>query len=145
MSDSPSNSLETAVTELLGATRLLLRRLRAEANAGELTWSEASILARLDNDGAMTTAEIARREAVKPQSIGAALAVLEEQGLVKRRAHPTDGRQVLFTLTGEGAATRRKNRLLKRQWISAAIAKLDPAEQQILIAAAALIKRLADS
>jgi DNA-binding MarR family transcriptional regulator len=147
MSDAPAppTNLETAVADLLRATGLLLRRLRSESNPSELTWSESIILARLEETGGMTTANIARRESVKPQSIGAALAVLEQEGLVRRRPHPTDGRQVLFALTEEGAATRRENAILKRQWISAAIAKLDPQEQQTLIAAAALIKRLADS
>jgi DNA-binding MarR family transcriptional regulator len=142
---APPNSLETAVTELLRSTGLLLRRLRAESNPSELTWSESVILARLDEVGSMTTADLARAEAVKPQSIGAALAVLEQEGLVQRRPHPTDGRQVLFALTDQGVAIRRRNTILKRQWVSAAMAKLDPEEQQTLIAAAALFKRLADS
>lgn len=147
MNDAPHslNSLETAVTELLRATGLLLRRLRAESNPTELTWSESMILARLDDAGWMTTADLARREAVKPQSVGAALAVLEEQGLVQRKPHPTDGRQVLFGLTEDGIATRQRRTLLKRQWISAAMAKLDPSERETLIAAAALFKRLAES
>ncbi|TAL76491.1 MAG: MarR family transcriptional regulator [Beijerinckiaceae bacterium] len=139
------NSLETAVTDLLRATGLLLRRLRTESNPTELTWSESMILARLDEAGWMTTADLARREAVKPQSVGAALAVLEEQGLVQRKPHPTDGRQVLFGLTKDGIATRQRRTLLKRQWISAAMAKLDPSERETLIAAAALFKRLAES
>src|SRR5882757_3582035 len=142
---APPNSLETAVTELLRSTGLLLRRLRAESNPSELTWSESVILARLDEVGSMTTADLARAEAVKPQSIGAALAVLEQEGLVQRRPHPTDGRQVLFALTDQGVAIRRRNTILKRQWVSAAMAKLDPEEQQTLISAAALFKRLADS
>jgi hypothetical protein len=33
----------------------------------------------------------------------------------------------------------------KREWLRAAMAKLDPTEQQTLIAAAALIKRLAEA
>ena len=147
MNDAPAilHSLETAVTDLLRATGLLLRRLRAESNPSELTWSESMILARLDEAGAITTADLARREAVKPQSIGASLAVLEQEGLVARKPHPTDGRQVLFGLTEEGVAIRQQRTILKRQWISAAMAKLDPAERETLIAAAALFKRLADS
>jgi DNA-binding MarR family transcriptional regulator len=141
----PPISLETAVTELLRATGLLLRRLRAESNPSELTWSESMILARLDEAGSMTTAELARAESVKPQSIGAALAVLEQEGLVQRRPHPTDGRQVLFALTAEGTATRQRKTVLKRQWVSAAMERLNFEEQQTLISAAALIKRLADS
>ncbi len=147
MSDTPGqpSSLDTAVTDLLRATGLLVRRIRAELDPGEITWSEAAILARLDESGPLTTADLARRESVKPQSIGASVAILEQEGLVRRQPHPTDGRQVLVGITDKGVATRRRNTVLKRQWISTAMAKLDPAEQQTVILAAALIKRLADS
>ena len=143
-SESPS-SRETAVADLLRSTGQLLRRLRAESNPGELTWSQVATLARLGQVGSMTTADLARAESVKPQSMGAALAALESEGLVQRQAHPTDGRQVLFALTDKGIATQRHNRQLKRDWLSAAMATLNPSEQQALIEAAALIKRLADS
>ena len=141
----PPSSLDIAVTELLRATGLLVRRIRAELDPSDISWSEATILARLEEAGPMTTADLARRESVKPQSIGASLAVLERESLVQRQPHPTDGRQVLVGITDKGVATRRRNAVLKRQWISAAMAKLDLAEQQTVIAAAALIKRLADS
>jgi DNA-binding MarR family transcriptional regulator len=138
-------SLEFAVASLMRSTGQLLRRLRAESNPSELTWSQTATLARLGEMGAMTTADLARAESVKPQSMGAALAAMEQEGLVQRQSHPTDGRQVLFALTDKGLATRRLNRHLKREWLSAAIAKLNPDEQQALIVAAALIKRLSES
>jgi DNA-binding MarR family transcriptional regulator len=144
-SSAASLSLETAVTDLLRATGQLLRRLRSESNPSELTWSQGAILARLDDGGPTTTADLARAESVKPQSMGAALAVLEQEGLVQRTAHPKDGRQVLYALTAAGLANRRHHRHLKREWLSAAMTKLDPSEQQCLIVAAALIKRLSDS
>jgi DNA-binding MarR family transcriptional regulator len=77
--------------------------------------------------------------------MGATLAMLERDGLVERRPHPTDGRQVLFALTDEGVEARRKRKIAKREWLMAAMAKLAPAEQRILIAASALIRRLGDS
>ncbi len=116
-----------------------------EVNPGELGWSQIATLARLDKVGAMTTADLARAEFVKPQSMGTTLADLEQAGLVQRRPHPTDGRQVLFALTAEGTEARRQRNIAKREWLLAAMAKLDPAEQQTLMAAAALIKRLAES
>ena len=76
--------------------------------------------------------------------MGTTLADLEQAGLVQRRPHPTDGRQVLFALTAESTEARRQRSVAKREWLLAAMAKLDPAEQQTLIAAAALIKRLAE-
>jgi DNA-binding MarR family transcriptional regulator len=137
-----SDVLETAVEELLRATGQLLRRLRTESNPSGLTWSQVATLARLDEAGWMTTADLARAESVKPQSMGYTLTGLEQEGLVQRRPHPTDGRQVLFALTEQGVAIRRKNSLLKREWLLSAMAQLDTTEQQTLIAAAALIKRL---
>jgi DNA-binding MarR family transcriptional regulator len=147
MSDAPDAPLspEMAVTELSLAIGQLMRRLRTEANPSELSWSQVATLARLDKLGWMTTADLARAESVKPQSMGATLADLEQDGLVQRRPHPTDGRQVLFALTAEGVEARRKRRIAKREWLLAAMAKLAPAEQQTLIAAIALIKRLGDS
>ena len=43
-----------------------------------------------------------RRVQVHPTSITNTIDRLESDGLVKRRAHPTDGRTTLAELTGEG-------------------------------------------
>jgi len=144
VSSGPSPSLEAVVTELSLAVGQLLRRLRAETNPDELTWSQTAALSRLQAAGSMTTADLARAEAVKPQSMGATLAELEREGLVERRPHPTDGRQVLFALTREGVEARRKRSVAKQTWLLAAMAKLDLAEQRTLVSAAALMKRLAE-
>jgi DNA-binding MarR family transcriptional regulator len=135
---------EEAVAELLAAMGLLARRLRAESRSGELSWSQVAIMARLDG-GAMTTADLARAEGMKPQSMGASLAAMEEEGLVRRKAHPTDGRQILFELTPAGVEGRYRRRLAKREWLLSAIAKLDRDEQKTLFAATNVIKSLAES
>ena len=143
MSASPA-SLETVVTELSLAIGQLLRRLRAESNPDGLTWSQTVALSRLQKAGQMTTADLARAESVKPQSMGATLAELEREGLVKRQPHPTDGRQVLFALTAAGVEARRKRSAAKQTWLMAAMAELDSGEQQTLVSAAALMTRLAE-
>ena len=140
-----TKTLEMAVTELSLATAQLIRRLRAETDTQQLGWTPLAIVARLDKGGPATTADLARAEAVKPQSMGATLALLEREGLVERRPHPTDGRQVLFALTAAGSEARRQRSVAKREWLLAAMAKLTPAEQHILIAASALIRRLGES
>jgi DNA-binding MarR family transcriptional regulator len=147
MNDVPDAPIspEPAVAELSLAIGQLVRRLRMETNPDELSWSQTATLARLDKMGAMTTADLARAEFVKPQSMGTTLADLEQAGLVQRRPHPTDGRQVLFALTVEGKEARRQRNIAKREWLLAAMAKFAPAEQQTLLAAAALLKRLAES
>jgi DNA-binding MarR family transcriptional regulator len=138
-------TLEKAVADLSQATGQLLRRIRAETDPDELGWTQLSIMARLENDGPATTADLARADGMKPQSMGAILALLEQQNLVERRPHRTDGRQILFALTAAGTNARRKRNVTKREWLLAAMATLTSSEQQTLIAASALIRRLADS
>jgi DNA-binding MarR family transcriptional regulator len=135
---------EASVAELLAAMGQLVRRLRAESKPGELSWSQVAIMARLEA-GPMTTADLARSESMKPQSMGASLALMEEEGWVRRKAHPTDGRQILYELTAAGIAGRHTSRVAKREWLLSAIAKLDNDEQQKLFAATDVIKRLAES
>ena len=92
----------------------------------------------------MSTAELARAEAVKPQSMGATLGVLEEEGLVERTPHPSDGRQFLVRLTRKGVEARQRTRDAKQAWLTSAVARLTSDEQADLIAAAAVMRRLAD-
>ena len=143
----PKKSHESAATELALALSLLVRRLRSTApsEAHELSWSQRCVMVRLENDGAATTADLARAEGVKPQSMGATVASLEEMGIVQRKPHPTDGRQVNIVLTAKGAALRKDTGNAKRTWLAEAIEKLDPEEQKSLPAVTALIKRLAGS
>src|ERR1700761_9456802 len=136
--------LEAAVADLLSVTGQLTRRLRAVSNTRELTWSQVAIMARLEEAGPSTTADLARAESVKPQSMGGTLAAMEEEGLVERQPHPTDGRQILYALTDEGRGARRKVRLAKREWLLAAIAQLSLAEQKTLLAAVDIIRRFAN-
>jgi DNA-binding MarR family transcriptional regulator len=134
-------NLEVAVTELLSVTGQLTRRLRAVSNTRELTWSQVAIMARLEEAGPLTTADLARAESVKPQSMGGTLAAMEEEGLVERQPHPTDGRQILYALTDDGREAKRKVSLAKREWLLAAIAQLSRAEQKTLLAAVDIIRR----
>ena len=105
---TPGVSADTVATDLTLAVGQLIRRLRSEIDSEGLGMSQTSALARLERQGPMTTADLARAEAMKPQSMKAILASLEEDGLVERQPHPTDGRQILFLLTAAGREARRK-------------------------------------
>ena len=65
-----SREFETAVTELLLVIGQLLRRLRAVSNTRKLTWSQVAIMARLEESGPMTTADLARAEATGSGAFG---------------------------------------------------------------------------
>src|SRR6201996_9379412 len=107
----PSKRLPAAeahAAELMQAVGVLLRRVRGEAGSEGHGWAQPAARGRLARGAPMTTAELARAEMVKPQSMGTLLAELEQEGLVRRDPHPTDGRQILFSLTDAGVAARRQ-------------------------------------
>jgi DNA-binding MarR family transcriptional regulator len=133
---------DTDILDFHQSVGQLIRRIRATAASQELSLSERSVMSRLDNDGPATTADLARAEGVKPQSMGATVAALEERGLVERRPHPTDGRQVNIALTAKGTAVRKTATDAKRTWLAQAIAQLDKDEQHTLFAASGIMKRL---
>ncbi|MDW9232884.1 winged helix DNA-binding domain protein (plasmid) [Burkholderia cepacia] len=93
----------------------------------------------------MTTADLARAELMKPQSMGVILASLEQEGLIERQPHPTNRRQILFVLTETGVAVRTSHRVMKRNWLVGALGQLNPADLKALVAAIAIIRQVGDS
>ena len=140
----PRKTFDTAVTDLVHAIGLLVRRLRAAAGSHELSWTESLVMSRLAKDGPATTADLARKEVMKPQSMGTTIAALEEMGFVERKPHPTDGRQVNIELTAKGAAIRKSRKDAKLTWLAQAIAELDEGERETLFKAGEIIKRLTE-
>jgi DNA-binding MarR family transcriptional regulator len=141
----PRKNLNAAVTDFGQSVGLLLRRFRAASAPHEFSWTEAAVMTRLATDGPSTTADLARAESVKPQSMGATVATLEEMGIVERKPHPTDGRQVNIVLTAKGATVRKNAKDARWAWLTHAISQLDEEERETLFAASAIIKRLANS
>jgi len=137
-------TLENSILDFTQAIGLLVRRVRAAAATHDLSLTESSVLARLAKDGPATTAELARAEGMKPQSMGTTIAALEERELVERAPHPTDGRQMHIRLTNKGLAVRKSTKEAKQMWLSQAISKLDKQEQETLLSAGEIIKRLAE-
>ena len=138
-------SIGALATDLALAVGQLRRRLRHETGEESLNLAEMSVLMLLDQNGWMSTSELARAASMKPQSMGATVAQLSRAGLLQRRPHATDGRQFQFSLTVLGQEERAKRSVAKREWLSAAIGRLSVAEQTQLVAAIALIKRLGQS
>ena len=120
----------------------LVRHMRAAAAQHELSLTEFAVLARLGREGAATTAELARAEGMRPQSMSAAVATLEERGLVERKPHPSDGRQMNIAITDKGAAVRSSTKDLKRAWLAQAMAGLGEEERQILARAGDILRGL---
>jgi DNA-binding MarR family transcriptional regulator len=137
-------TFESAVIELTQSIGMIVRRIRAAAASHGLSLTETSVMARLDRDGPATIADLARAERIKPQSMGAAIAALEELGMVERKPHPTDGRQFNIALTAKGLSVRNSSKDAKRTWLAQAITELSDDEREALFKASAILKRLAD-
>lgn len=136
-------NIDTEVTDFVQALGLLVRRLRAEGGGPDLSWTQMVVLKRLE-DGPATSADLARAEGMKPQSMSAVVGALEDMDLVTRKPHPTDGRQINIVLTAKGAALRKATKDAKRNWLAQAIGKLDEEERESLFAAGGVIRRLVE-
>jgi DNA-binding MarR family transcriptional regulator len=125
---------------------LLLRRLRQVRAGGELSLPESSALVRLDRGGPATPGELAKREQISPQSMGATLAAREARGLVERRPDPQDGRRAVLSVTGAGRDVLRDKRTARTDQLAQALsAGFTQAELRQLMVAAPLLERLAQS
>ena len=123
----------------------LARRLRAERADTDLSLSQLSALATLERRGALTPGELAAHERVRPPSMTRLVASLEEAGLVGRAPHATDRRQVVLRVLEAGSALLREDRRRRDAWLSRQLRLLDPADVEVLRAAAAVLDRLADA
>jgi DNA-binding MarR family transcriptional regulator len=137
---------EVLANELRIGVGLLLRRLRQVPVEGELSLPESAALARLDRYGPTTGGELAAREQISPQSMGATTAALEARGLIRRTSDPDDGRRQILSPTEAGAEMLRSRRNTKTRRMAAALeAEFSAVELERLRAAAPLLERLAQS
>ena len=137
--------LSSTATELRIVVGKLINQLRAQGSRGELTWSQAAVIACLERNGPRTISQLARAEGVRSQSIGATVADLEAGKFVERRADPGDGRQVVISSTNAGRQALVKARAAKTEWLVNVIdAQLSPKEQRALGDLVELLRRLVE-
>jgi DNA-binding MarR family transcriptional regulator len=93
-----------AVTSIMRAQQLLLRRIDEQLRDLELTFARYELLMLLvfSQRGALPLSVIGSRLQVHPTSVTSAVDRLERQGLVQRIPHPTDRRTKLAELTPAG-------------------------------------------
>ncbi len=131
--------------DIRGMSGKLKRRLREQANVGDLTPSQTAVLVRLEQDGPITTSDLARAEAMRPQSMGTVIAALESAGLVYGAPDPQDGRKTLLALTDTCRQWISAGRAARHDWLSRTIrARLSPHEQEQLATALTLLQRLVE-
>ncbi|MEF2072175.1 MarR family winged helix-turn-helix transcriptional regulator [Consotaella aegiceratis] len=138
--------LRELAAELQSVVGRLKRRLREEATAGDLTPSQFSVLRRLERDGSATVTALARAEGMRPQSMSANIAALQALDLVIGTPDPSDGRQMIQSLTPHCRESLKQGRAARQDWLLRTIqARLTPQEQDDLARGIALLERLVDT
>jgi len=91
-------------TSIMRAQQLVLRRVDAALKPFGLTFAryEALRLLAFTRAGRLPMAKIGVRLMVHPASVTNTIDRLEEQGLVRREPHPSDGRTTLAAITPAG-------------------------------------------
>jgi DNA-binding MarR family transcriptional regulator len=123
----------------------LNRRMRAQRANSSVTISQLAAMSTLDFHGPLTPGELAAHEKVQPPSMTRVLAGLEELGLVGRKPHPTDGRQVIVQLTGAGKQLCRDEVRMREAWLSRRVAELEPEDREVLRRAVEVINAMVES
>ncbi len=136
-------SAQHQAAQLRKSVSLLSRRLRPAQLPEDLSLAKLSVLGQLYRGGAHSATELAQREGVRIQSLTRLLAELEADGWLARKAHPTDGRQTLLSITRQGS----KRLAEVMQPAEAALARvisetLDDAQRALLARACAVMDRL---
>jgi DNA-binding MarR family transcriptional regulator len=136
--------LVRAAHDLRVSVARIVRRLRQEVEAGELTASSLSVLDRLEHDGPAGPGTLAAHERVSPPVMCSTLAGLQEQGLVRRDPDPHDGRRVVMSLTAAGHRVLSARRSATSRRIARALRDgFSPDERRQLVDVLPLLDRLA--
>ncbi|MEU7057132.1 MarR family transcriptional regulator [Streptomyces sp. NPDC046197] len=138
-----SDSAARAARDLRVVFSRLRRRIREVAQDDDLTPSQVSALTLVGKHGAATASALAQAEGVRPQSMAATLAALDQRGLIRRSPDPADGRRQLVTLTEAGRGRIEGDRQVREEWLARALEDgYTEDERRTLIEAFALLERL---
>jgi DNA-binding MarR family transcriptional regulator len=106
---------------------------------------QMAVLGALYRNGEQSVGELAAHERVRPPSMTRTVNFLAEGGYVDRRAHASDGRQVVITLTDEGRAVLLADRARRDEWLARRLAGLSADERGALRRATPILQQLAQS
>ena len=138
-------SLDTAALahDFRLAVMRLSRRLRNQRVNTAVTLTHLAALSTLRRHGPMSPGELAGHERVQPPSMTRVVVALEGMGLVTRTAHPTDGRQVVISLTPVAEELLAAEAQAREAWLSSRLQDLSAEDRATLRDAAAIMDKLA--
>jgi DNA-binding MarR family transcriptional regulator len=143
--DDITESAAGAARDLRVLFSRLRRRLKDLATGGDLTPSQTAVLTRLRKEGASSASALAAAEGVRPQSMAAILAALDQHGLIQRTPDPEDGRRQVISLTADGRRRADSDRQVRDEWLARAMQdRYSERERRIILDALSLLERLTE-
>lgn len=88
----------------------------------------------------MTPGALAARERVQPPSMTRVIASLADLGLVDRTPHPTDGRQIIVSLSEAGRSLILDEEVAREAWLSTRLRGLDEPQLSTLRGAVSILE-----
>ena len=144
--DTRSRTDAALASELRAAVMRLRRRLASERDpSNDLSIGQMTVLALLQRLGDQSVGQLARAEKVQPPSMTRTVNCLEQLGHVVRRAHESDGRQVVVSLTEAGRAAVLADRRRRDAWLAQRLRELSAEDRATLRAAAPILAALAQA
>ncbi|MBF6124983.1 MarR family winged helix-turn-helix transcriptional regulator [Nocardia brasiliensis] len=140
---TPSD-VRTLAGELSLAVVRLTRHLRGRRADAQISLTQLSALATLSRDGAMTPGALAAKERVQPPSMTRVIASLTDLGLVERKPHPTDGRQIIVSLSEAGRALIADETNAREVWMTEQLSGLTEDQIVVLTRAVGIMKQIVD-
>jgi DNA-binding MarR family transcriptional regulator len=131
---------ETA-DKLHSASIHVLRRVAREDPASGLSAARLSALSVLVFGGPRTLGELAGAEQVRPPTMTNIVRGLEEAGLIRREADPTDGRVARVGATAKGERVLQQARRRRVENLAERLAALSPEEVARVREAAELVEK----
>jgi DNA-binding MarR family transcriptional regulator len=131
--------------EVRPAIMRINRRFRLVSRTGPYTATQLSALSTVDNHGPLSAGDLAAFERVQPPSMTKVIAALEEAGLVRRDAHPSDKRQAIIAITPEGSALLASSRRTSEAWFAGQLAQLSEDEREQLRALAPILAKITEA
>ena len=143
--DGISESAGAAARDLRVMFSRLRRQLKDVTTGDGLTPSQTAVLTRLWKEGASSTSALAASERVRPQSMAAIVAGLDQHGLIRRAPDPDDGRRQMISLTAAGRRRAESDRQIREEWLARAMQERYSArERRVINDALSLLQRLTD-
>lgn len=142
---SPGGRSSADLRELAGrlhSTAIhLLRHVRVEDRAAELTPARLSALSVLVFGGSRSLGALADAEQVTAPTMSRLVSALVEEGLVSREPHPDDRRSVVLRATSEGRRGLEAGRNRRVERLRGLLEELEPEELDAADAACSALER----